>query len=435
MIRSISLSLALVGLLFQTVNAASPQDDVCKVEQDHINTAIYVEGMLTQSFRACSKGTISYIEVIASVDFSGGEVDIAIMDDTFTAKAMQTYTAANYNGTSLTLDNLAIPTLKNNEFTVVLRAKNGASCVVPGTDNATQFVGDARLHGQAISKNAKFTTGIRSATPALNSAQDGRKADGIGNTLPSNVMSRSVAGLDLRVQGDCEAAQRGSNGVLNVNGGQFVQTFTACERGQVLEAKVATPFVEPGYTFDFALLHVNGDYINTGTFTSEDVTDGELHLLFDKGSVRKGQKLALKISCPEGARLAILATGVSNADFGRLYIDGQSVPYNVAMAAGLKTALANDVTEAEDGRVSLEISAFPVPFTDALSVQIRGAVQEGALLQVLDNQGMPVKSLSLSAGTHDRPIRFDDCGDLRPGIYSIRLLNGRKSVSMRVLKS
>ena len=111
MIRSIFLSLALLGVLSQPAVATAPQSDVCKVEQDNINTALYVEGMLTQSFRTCSKGSISYIEVIAAVEFDGGTVDVAIMDDTFTPKALQSFTVANYNGTSLILENLAIPTL------------------------------------------------------------------------------------------------------------------------------------------------------------------------------------------------------------------------------------------------------------------------------------------------------------------------------------
>jgi hypothetical protein len=435
MIRSIFLSMALLGLLFQNVQAAAPQDDLCKVEQDHINTAVYLEGMLTQNFRACAKGTISYIEVIASVDFAGGQVDVAIMDDTFATKAMQTFTASNYNGTSLILENLAIPTLTHDEYTLVVRAMNGASCVIPGTDEPTQFVGGARLHGEVLDKNVKFSSGIRSATPSLGSAQDGRKDDIRSNDLPNNAMSRTAAGLDLRVQGDCAAEQLQSNGVINVNGGTFMQSFYSCERGQFLEAKLATPYVEAGYTFEYALMHFNGDVIANGTFTEENVTDGELHLTFDKGSVRKGQHVALKVTCPEGARIALLAIGVANADFGRLYVDGQSLSFNLAIAAGLKSAIAADVTAEDEGRGAIDLSAFPNPFTDVLNVQVRGTVQEGALLQILDQQGMPVKALSLSGGKLDRPVRIDDCGELRPGIYSLRLLNGREAVSIRVLKN
>lgn len=433
MIRSISLSMALLGLLTQTAVAAAPQSDVCKVEQDNINTALYVEGMLTQSFRTCSKGTISYIEVVAAVEFDGGTVDVAIMDDTFTPKALQTFTAANYNGTTLILDNLAIPTLNQDEFTLVVRTMNGASCVIPGTDEASLFVGELRLHGDAVAKNVKFSTGIRSADPALLGAQDGRKAD-YNNGLPNNAVARTASGLELAVPGQCVTAQLESNGVLTVNGGTFLQTFRACERGEFIEAKLATPFVEPGFTFDYALMFMNGDILASGTFTHENVTDGELKLAFDKGSVRKDQTVAIKVTCPEGARMALLAVGVADASFGRLYIDGQSLPFNLAMAAGLKTAIADDILSTQDGRIGLDISAYPIPFGDALNVQVRGTVQEGALLQVLDHQGMPVKAVSLSAGPVDGPIRMDDLGTLRPGIYSLRLLSGRQTVSIRILK-
>ena len=435
MIRSFSLLFGLFGLLLQTVSAASPQDDLCKVEQDHINTAIYVDGQtMTQNLRACAKGTISSVEIIASADFNGGFFQVAIMDDTFTPKAMQTITADNYNGTSFVLGNLSIPTLMNDQFTLVIRAQNGASCVVPGTDDVNMFAGEARLQGEYLSKNAKFTVGVRSATPELNAAQDGRKSD-IGNvTPPAQAMSRSAAGLDLEVSGDCNAAQRESNGVLNVVGGTFLQTFYACERGRVVEAKLAVPFVKPEFDYTYSLSHFNGDEIAKGTFTSENVTDGELKLTFDKGSVRKGQQLSLKVICPEGSRLALLAKGVNNADFGRLYIDGQTVPFNIAMAAGLETATAEDVLGTDDGRIALALSAYPIPFGDALSVKVRGTLKEGALLQVLDHVGMPVKTISLAGGPLEAPVRFTDLGDLRPGIYSLRLLSGRQSVSIRILK-
>ena len=73
MIRTSFLSLALLGLLFSNVTlAASPQDDIqCKVEQDVVNTALFLEGMLTQSYRACSKGTISDLDIIAAAEFNG----------------------------------------------------------------------------------------------------------------------------------------------------------------------------------------------------------------------------------------------------------------------------------------------------------------------------------------------------------------------------
>ena len=434
MIRSISL-LALLGLLTQAAFAFSPQDELCKTEQDHINTAIYLEGMLTQNFRTCAKGTISYIEVIASVDFDGGTVDVAIMDDTFTPKALQTFTADNYNGTSLILNNLALPTLQNDEYTLVVRAMNGASCVIPGTDDAQNFVGGVRLNGEEISKNVKFSTGVRSATPTLNNAQDGRKADADTYDVPNHAMSRSASGLELLASGNCTVTQDQSNGVINVNGGTFLQTFAACERGQFIEAKVATPYVDPGFNYDYALVRTNGDVIADGTFTSEDVVDGQLQLSFDKGSVRKGETVGLKVACPEGARIALLCIGVANANFGRLYIDGQSQPFNVAMSAGLKSAIAEHTQDMEDVRDAVEIGAYPNPFGESLSVNIRGVLEEGALLQILDHQGMPVKAISLSAGKLSSPVRFNNLGDLRPGIYSLRLLNGRQAVSIRVMKS
>ena len=61
MIRTSFLSLALLGVLFSnTALAAIPQDDIqCKVEQGQINTAVVVESMVMQTYRACTKGFIA----------------------------------------------------------------------------------------------------------------------------------------------------------------------------------------------------------------------------------------------------------------------------------------------------------------------------------------------------------------------------------------
>ena len=103
MIRFSFLSFALLGILFSnTALAATPQDDIqCKVEQDQVNTAIFVEGMITQSYRSCTKGTIANLEVIADVQFNGGTVDMGVIDAHMTPRALKTFTADNYNGVSL----------------------------------------------------------------------------------------------------------------------------------------------------------------------------------------------------------------------------------------------------------------------------------------------------------------------------------------------
>ena len=74
---------------------------------------------------------------------------------------------------------------------------------------------------------------LRSATPDLGGANDGgRKADGVVNDLPSNAMSRTAAGLDLRVQGDCSTSQLETNGVINVNGVAAAPPLLAEARAQ-----------------------------------------------------------------------------------------------------------------------------------------------------------------------------------------------------------
>lgn len=433
MIRISFLSFALLGvLLSQTAIAATPQDDIqCKVEQDQVNTAIFVETTVTQTYRACIKGTISTLEVIANVQFNGGTVDLGIFDGNMVQRALKTFTADNYNGTSLLMSNLSIPALHGDDFVIMIKAYNGASCVMPATEDAQQFIGEMRLGGAPEAKNLKFTAGFRGATPDLDAADQGRGVK-VNQTLGAH--ARVAAGLDLAVEGDCVSAQRSSTGVLNFEGETFVQLFSACDRGRIGQIKMATPFVEPGYQYEYGLLRFDNSILATGTFTSEDVIDGELLLTFDKGAVRKDQKVLLKVVCPQGARLAVLAKGASDSSFGRLYVNGQSVPFNLAMAAGLKAATASDVTAQNEGRDDVEIGAYPVPFGQSLSITIRGVVKAGATLQLLNHQGMPVQVISLAGGKLDSPIRFRDLGHLRPGLYTIRLHNGDKVISKRILK-
>ena len=152
----------------------------------------------------------------------------------------------------------------------------------------------------------------------------------------------------------------------------------------------------------------------SGTFTSEDVIDGELQLTFDKGAVRKDQTVLLKVTCPQGARLAALAKGANDASFGRLYVNNQSMQYNLAMAVGINAANAADVQSDNDGRDALEIGAYPVPFGESLSITIRGVVKAGATLQLLNHVGMPERVISLAGGQLDAPIRFTDLDQPAP---------------------
>ncbi|RPG81044.1 MAG: T9SS C-terminal target domain-containing protein [Crocinitomicaceae bacterium TMED114] len=436
MIRTSFLSLAVLSLLFSNVSfAAAPQDDIqCKVEQDQINTAVFMQGILTQSYRACSKGTIAALEVVAAVEFNGGSVDVHIKDEQFNTRAMKTFTADNFNGRSFYLDNLAIPSLKGDDFTIMIKTLGNAECILPGTDDAAQFIGDVHVNGTPEGKNIKFAAHFRGASSDMGEANTGRTVNNLGTDgSASNAHARVAAGLDLSVQGDCESAQRMSTGVLNFEGETVIQTFQSCERGRVTEIKVATPFVEPGFEYEYALGYTHGDVICGGTFTSENVSDGELLLELDKGAVRKGQSVMLKMVIPTGARIAVLAAG-SN-DFGRLFIDGQASAYNIAMAAGLDAATASDVQSSDDdGRNRIELGAYPVPFDERLSITVRGTVADGALLQLLDHQGMPVEAISLTGGKQNAPIRFNNLSNLRPGLYTVRLLSGRTVASKRILK-
>lgn len=434
MIRISFFSFALLGVLFsQTAIAAIPQGIQCNVEQDQVNTAIFVETTVTQNYQACIKGSLSELEVIANIQFDGGSVDLCIYDNNMVKRALKSFTADNYNGTSLVMDNLSIPTAQGDYFTFVISVYNGATCVMPATNDVKLFVGELRVGNTPTPKNLKFTTGFLGAAPDLDAVDQGRgRSSNAGQTV--GVHARVASGLDLSVEGDCVSAQRKSTGVLNFEGETFVQIFSACDRGQIGQIKVAVPFVEPGQEFNYGLLRTDNSLIEGGVFTQEDVTDGELLLTFDKGSVRKGQKVMLKISCPEGARLAALANGASGSSFGRLYINGQAAPYNLAMCAGLTAATANDVEAEHEGRDKVEIGAYPVPFGQSLSITIRGVVKAGATLQLLNHQGMPLHVVSLAGGKLDAPIRFRDLGHLRPGLYTIRLHNGDNVVSKRILK-
>ena len=103
------------------------------------------------------------------------------------------------------------------------------------------------------------------------------------------------------MEGDCSSAQRKSTGVLNFESETAVQMFRACDRGRISQIKLAVPFVEPGYNFEYALLRADYTPIAGGEFTHENTTDGELLLTFDEGSVRKDEASVLenRVSCRE----------------------------------------------------------------------------------------------------------------------------------------
>ena len=71
------------------------------------------------------------------------------MDENNILRAIKTFTADNYNGTSMYLDNLAIPALRNNTFNIVIKTFDGSSCVLPCTDNEDMFVGEMKVGSTA----------------------------------------------------------------------------------------------------------------------------------------------------------------------------------------------------------------------------------------------------------------------------------------------
>ena len=258
-------------------------------------------------------------------------------------------------------------------------------------------ISSLHVHFRGASSNVNEATGDRAGNQLHN------------NGTSANAHARVAAGLDLNVNGDCVSAQRLSTGVLNFEGETLMQTFQTCDRGRITEIKMATPFVEPGFTYEYALAYTNGDVITSGTFTSDDATDGELLLELDKGAVRKGQNVMLKVVVPTDARLAVLAYGTN--DFGRLYINGQASPYNLAMAAGLDAATASNIQNSDDdGRDKIELGAYPVPFGESLSITVRGTVADAPSCSCWITWGMPVQAISLkgSARSSDplqRPVQ------------------------------
>ena len=129
--------------------------------------------------------------------------------------------------------------------------------------------------GVAESKNIKFAAHFRGASSNVNEATGDRAGNHLHNNGTSaNAHARVAAGLDLNVNGDCVSAQRLSTGVLNFESETLMQTFQTCDRGRITEIKMATPFVEPGFTYEYALAYTNGDVICGGSFTSDDATDG-----------------------------------------------------------------------------------------------------------------------------------------------------------------
>ena len=432
MIRNSFLVLALAGLSFSNLGlAAAPQDAIsCKTEQDQINTAFFIDRGIVQTFKACSPGTLASLELFATVDFNGGRVDLAVYDADGIPRALKTFTSSNYNGVSLVLNDLAIPTKEGDEFQIKMKLFGVASCLLPASDDPYLSAGNLVVDLDIKEACLKFNASFRGAPTNMDEATPDR-IGGVGGDIP-NAVARTSSGLDMTVDGDCVATKDESIGVRNFKG-EFTQLFYACDRGRIDQIQLATPYVQPDVTFDYALLRVDNTVITSGTFTSHDVENERLTLSLDKNSVRKGQPVLLKVKAPRGARIAALIAP-EDADFGKLYINGQPSQFLMAMAAGIKTVRVAEAVEGSDGRDEIVLGAYPVPFAENLSVAIRGIVKAGATLELLNHQGMPVRMVSFAGGKLDAPVRFSDLNNLRPGLYTLRLVSGDRVISKRILK-
>lgn len=105
-------------------------------------------------------------------------------------------------------------------------------------------------------------------------------------------------------------------------------------------------------------------------------------------------------------------------------LDG-AYEYSKAISVALKPATVAPVLAVE--------SVYPNPFQGELTVHFTSGTETATTLTLFDLTGKVAANQSAAAGTNS--FRFTETGNLKPGIYILKVSQGQQSMTLRVVKN
>ena len=146
--------------------------------------------------------------------------------------------------------------------------------------------------------------------------------------------------------------------------------------------------------------------------------------------VEEGEQLQLAIRALNDTRISF--HGNSNAYVGECKRNGSEAP-NMEFTAYIKEVEKQDETLSRSA-AKTEVTTYPNPFSDRISVRLENAKEGTAVVQLLDFSGNVLRSDAIEVKDASEEISFDTNSISRSGYYALRIIQGDNVKNVTVMK-
>ena len=391
----------------------SKYDCVTTVTQD--NRTLDFEGtVVTQEFTACTTGDLGQVVVKVKgasenatysaelVDNRGAVLDAVDFDK---RDVKDGYLALQLGATLQEGKTYSLQITAPQNKALALRYKLGA-------------MGTLTKDGAPVRGKLTATFGIKNNDSQIvdGSASRGQEADKPGTRGLSNQCKVAVNGHNERIR-----LERHGHGVS--------QKFTSCSYGvlQQVSFKVQASFED--FQGQFKVMDANGENLHSQRINSRNITNGLLTLPLNI-VVEEGEQLQLAIRALNDTRISF--HGNSNAYVGECKRNGSEAP-NMEFTAYIKEVEKQDETLSRSA-AKTEVTTYPNPFSDRISVRLENAKEGTAVVQLLDFSGNVLRSDVIEVKDASEEISFDTNSISRSGYYALRIIQGDNVKNVTVMK-
>jgi hypothetical protein len=377
-------------------------------------TLTFDGGVVTQTFEACTDGSLKSVSLAVKNATEGAVYLVELRNNVGDVLDMTRFTKAQFNQATLKLD-LNAPVKQGETYALMISAPADAPL---GLRYLKGPMGTLYQHGEPIRGQLTGTFGFDSFNlPEVDEAVD----FGRGETAPQN------RGLENQ----CRVEVAGHDGRfrLNATGHNVTQMFSACSQGtlDMISIKVQASYGD--FTGRFFLKTADGsEVLHTQEISARNISNGELILPLGV-RVEAGETYMFGVKTMHDRRIA-LWSNTSNR-IGVCRLNGAEQAANVEFTAYIDEA---DDVEARDGIEDTKVISYPNPFADRLNIRLENALEDKAIIQLLDFSGNILRSELVHVKDAKGQVTFETRDITRPGYYALRVIQGTEVKNITVMK-
>ena len=229
----------------------------------------------------------------------------------------------------------------------------------------------------------------------------------------------------------CKIAVNGYDNLIALEeAGHFAtQTMYACSEG--LLKQIALKFRAYGdFQGHFEITDDRGASVFTRRVSRSDSQDGELFIPVNI-RVEEGERLTMRIEALNNSGLVL--QGNSKFFVGNSTKNGAELDLNLEFSAHIEKVAFQDETPSR-GDVDTQVTTYPNPFTNHISVRLENAKEGNAVVQLLDFSGNVLRSDVIDVKDATEEISFDTNSISRAGYYALRIIQGDDVKNVTVMK-